>query len=84
MLCLIGLKIKIGYIVPQKYKINFGSLSKVGRWKKQVEFDFKLCQIEIKQPYEAKCCQVFHDTHFDNRNLDNDDPSSVISFQSLI
>ena len=39
-----------------KYNIHFGSLSKVGRWKKGVAFDFKLCRIEIAQPNEAKCC----------------------------
>ena len=36
-----------------KYENNFGSLSKVGRWKKEVVFDFKLCRIVIASPDEA-------------------------------
>ena len=66
------------------FMVNFGNRGKTGRWKKGVDLDFSLCEITIAQPNEAKCCQVFHDTHFENSNIDNDDPSTELYFESLI
>ena len=64
--------------------VRFGNRGQSGRWTKGVDFNFTLCEITIAHPNEAKCCQVFHDTHFDNRDIDNDDPSTQLHFESLI
>ena len=64
--------------------VCFGNRGKFGRWTKGVNFNFNLCEITIAHPNEAKCCQVFHDTHFENSNIDNDDPSTELLFESLI
>ena len=59
---------KIGNSVPQSIRLILGAYTKLVVRKKGLRLS----------------CQVFHDAHFDNGNLDNDNPSAVISFESLI
>ena len=67
---------------PGKWRIGHLSLS-TGRWKGNVENPvFKLCEVVIEIPHEAKCAQPFHDTHLGD--IDHDDSLQEITFGSLV